>query len=117
MKLKHKFIFLLRKRDTKEKKEELEREKETDTGGRREEREKRGKEKRQDQENKEKASFLDQRKMQQVMESFFLWCFPAWTANFWKVAIDLGSWIPVSDFPSYAISLLLVYKPQYRLHE
>lgn len=106
MKLKNKIIFLRKGETKKKKKEEEWREKRREQEGSREEK----REGRESRKEKEKASFLDQRKMQQLMELFLLGYFPAWIADFCKAPSDPKSRIPVSDFLSHTISLLFVYK-------
>lgn len=104
VKLRNQIIFL--RKGEMEKKKRKRRRMEREKKGNR----KVGEEKRKGRENRKekgKASFLDQRKMQQLMELFLLGGFPAWIADFCKFLSDQRSWIPVSDSSATPFSYYL----------
>lgn len=77
-------------------------------GRRQEERKDRKRKRKESRKEKGNASFSDQRKMQQLMASFLLGCFPDGPADFPE---------PGSDFCSHALLLSLVYKPWHQLNK
>lgn len=104
MKLKHKFISTLRKRDTKKKREELGKEKKTDTGDRREQERKEGKRRGKEiRKTRGKHPFLTRGRCSRSWNhSSVLFCL-----DFWKADTDPGSQIPVQTSSAMPFSYWL----------